>query len=233
MFDNLIESNPRRRQTRGLATSTFMSLVFHVFLIGGAVWTTRKAAEEYVARLMDTTLVYMEDEPQPEEPPVITQINPPAKGFQTLLAPVEIPAEIPAIDLSQRFDPRDYSGVGVEGGVFTGLEGGTGPVDLSQVFEEAVVDEIPDRISCPALDYPRMMQQANIEGNVLLQFIVDTTGHVERGSAEVINSTHRAFEGSARDMIGRCLFRPGRVRGQAVRVLVQMPIIFTLQGRRP
>ncbi len=231
MFDNLIESSPAHRPVKGVATSTLMSLVFHFFLIAGAVYTTRKAAEEHIARLMDTTLIYMEDEPPPEEPPVVTQIAPPPKGFQTLLAPVEIPTEIPAIDLSQRFDPRDYSGIGVEGGVFTGLAGGTGPIDLSQVFEEAVVDEIPERISCPSLDYPRMMQQANIEGNVLLQFIVDTTGRVERGSAEMINSTHRAFEGPARNMIARCLFRPGRVRGRAVRVLVQMPIIFALRGR--
>ena len=105
----------------------------------------------------------------------------------------------------------------------------TGPVDFSQVFEAA--DEPPERISCPPLVYPRMMQQANIKGNVILQFIVDTTGHVERGSSEVINSTHRAFEGAARDMILRCRFRPGRVRGRAVRALMRLPIIFALQGR--
>jgi hypothetical protein len=32
-------------------------------------------------------------------------------------------------------------------------------------------------------------------------------------------------------MISRCLFRPGRVRAKPVRVLVQMPIVFNLQGR--
>jgi hypothetical protein len=32
-------------------------------------------------------------------------------------------------------------------------------------------------------------------------------------------------------MIQKCLFRPGRVRANAVRVLVQMPIVFTLSNR--
>jgi len=49
---------------------------------------------------------------------------------------------------------------------------------------------------------------------------------------ETLSSSHRAFEGPARDMIAKCLFRPGRVRASPVRVLVQMPILFTLAGRR-
>jgi protein TonB len=105
-------------------------------------------------------------------------------------------------------------------------------VDLTQVFAEAVVDEVPERISCPLPEYPRMMQQANIEGQVLLQFVVETDGHVTSGSIETLSSSHRAFEGPAREMIARCLFRPGRVRASPVRVLVQMPILFTLAGRR-
>jgi protein TonB len=76
-----------------------------------------------------------------------------------------------------------------------------------------------------------MMQQANIEGQVLLQFVVETDGHVRAEHIETLSSTHKSFESPARDMIGKCLFRPGRVRANAVRVLVQMPIIFTLQGR--
>jgi protein TonB len=174
-----------------------------------------------------------EPEPEPEEaPPVVTSLNPPPRGFQVLTAPVDIPTEIPPVNLEERFDPRDYSGVGVEGGVFSGVEGGTGPVDLNQVFAESVVDEVPERISCPLPEYPRMMQQANIEGQVLLQFVVETDGHVTSGSIETMSSSHRAFEGPARDMIARCLFRPGRVRASPVRVLVQMPILFTLAGRR-
>jgi TonB family protein len=153
---------------------------------------------------------------------------PPPKGFRTLSAPINIPTGIPPIDLSQQFDPRDFSGIGVEEGVFAGVE--EGPIDLAQVFTEAVVDEPPERISSPPLEYPRMMQQAGIEGSVVLQGVVDTTGRIERNSVVVISSTNRAFEGPAKQLLQRSLFRPGRVRGYAVRVLIQLPIQFTLIG---
>jgi len=116
--------------------------------------------------------------------------------------------------------------------VFQGIEGGTGPVvDLSQVFAEAVVDEVPERLSCPPQKFPRMMQQANLDGQVLLQFIVEANGHVKRQTIEIMSATHKAFEGPARDMIQRCLFRPGKVRATSVRVLVQMPVVFVLHSR--
>ncbi len=233
MFDNLVESNPknRRQGLKGALSSTFLSVIVHFGVITAAVFATMTGVQAASGVDMDTImLTFDEPEQEPDEPPppVITSLNPPPRGFQVLSAPVNIPREIPPIDLNQRFDPRDYSGVGVEGGVFSGVTGGTGPVDLTQVFAEAVVDEVPDRISCPVPDYPRMMQQANIEGQVLLQFVVDTTGHVEGGTIKTQHSSHRAFEGPAKDMIAKCLFRPGRVRGRPVRVLVQMPINFTL-----
>ncbi len=239
MFDVLVESDRKgRRDVSGTIGGMLTSTVFQTALIAAAVLATGKVAQEIEESRIDTIELVLDEpqeepEPEPEEaPPIITSLNPPPKGFQVLTAPVDIPTEIPPIDLDQRFDPRDFSGVGVEGGVFQGVEGGTGPVtDLSQVFSEAVVDETPERLSCPVPQYPRMMQQANIEGNVLLQFVVETDGHVSRSTIEVLNSTHRAFEGPARDMIQKCLFRPGRVRASAVRVLVQMPIVFALQTR--
>jgi len=239
VFDNLVESNRKgRRDVKGVIGGMFTSTIVQTLLIGGAIYATMGVAQESQSVDIDTIMLVM-DEPdqEPEEepdepPPVVTSLNPPPKGFQVLTAPIDIPTEIPPINLEERFDPRDYSGVGVEGGVFQGVEGGTGPVDLTQVFAEAVVDEVPERISCPLPEYPRMMQQANIEGQVLLQFVVETDGHVNPSSIESLNSSHKAFEGPARDMISKCLFRPGRVRASPVRVLVQMPIIFNLAGRR-
>jgi protein TonB len=240
VFDNLVESNRRgQRDVRGFVGGLFTSTAVQIGIMFAAVYATMGVAQEMNEGVNIDTIVLtldrpeQEPEPEPEEaPPVVTSLNPPPRGFQVLTAPVDIPTEIPPVNLEERFDPRDYSGVGVEGGVFSGVEGGTGPVDLNQVFAESVVDEVPERISCPLPEYPRMMQQANIEGQVLLQFVVETDGHVTSGSIETMSSSHRAFEGPARDMIARCLFRPGRVRASPVRVLVQMPILFTLAGRR-
>lgn len=115
------------------------------------------------------------------------------------------------------------------------LSDGGGPGESSvtsaqaaQVFDESVLDQVPERLSCPVPAYPALMREARIEGQVLVQFVVETDGTVESSTVEVLNSSHRAFEAPAKDMIARCRFRPGQVDGHPVRTLVQMPIMFRL-----
>jgi len=230
MFDNLMESNPSREgQLKRFFSGSGVSVVFHTGLVYFAIVMTMGGLEEEQEVVVDTTMIFIQEAPEEDEPPPPEVLDlPPPKGFRTLSAPINIPTGIPPVDLSQQFDPRDFSGIGVEEGVFEGVE--DGPIDLAQVFTEAVVDEPPERISSPPLEYPRMMQQAGIEGSVVLQGVVDTTGRVERNSVVVISSTNRAFEGPAKQLLQRSLFRPGRVRGYAVRVLIQLPIQFTLIG---
>jgi protein TonB len=243
----LVASNRRsQRDVSGTIGALFFSAAFQIAIIFGAVFTTMQVAEDPQQINMDTIVLRLDEPaPEPEEqpdeppPPVITSLNAPPKGFQVLMAPVDIPKEVPPVDLTQRFDPRDYSGVGVEGGVFlgveggvlSGVEGGTGPVELARVFQQAVVDERPEQLSCPKPQYPQMMQQAKVDGEVLMQFIVERDGHVERHTIEILSSTHRSFESPARDMIQRCLFRPGKVRSNSVRVLVQLPVLFVMHQR--
>ncbi len=231
MFDNLVESQPNKKgwlQQR--LSGSFVSTTLHAVVIYGAIMTTMSSGEIIEEMVADTTMVFIQEQPEQDEPPPPEVLDlPPPKGFRTLAAPVNIPTGIPPIDLSQQFDPRDFSGVGVEEGIFEGVEE-EGPVDLAQVFNEAVVDEPPERISSPPLEYPRMMQQAGVEGLVVLQGVVDTSGRIEQNSIEVVSSTNRAFEGPAKNLLRRSLFRPGRVRGQPVRVLIQLPIQFTLIG---
>jgi len=233
MFDHLIASVPQHGGAKKSLPSAVTSISIHGGLIWLAVAATIKTAEVIEEAQADTTMVFLTQEAdQPKEaPPVqeILSIDPPPKGFQTLIPPVDIPTEIPPVDLSERFDPRDFSGMGVEGGVFSGVVGGTGPVDFTQTFLETAVDERPERLSGPYPRYPEMLRQAGIEGIVLLEFVIDTTGRVEVESLKVLQSTNRAFEGPAKDVIRRSLYRPGRVRGQAVRVLVSQQIGFTIQ----
>src|SRR2546426_9190313 len=52
------------------------------------------------------------------------------------VAPDVIPTNIPPVNLQEHFDPKDYSGTGVEGGLATGMVP-TG----NEVFMEAIVEE--------------------------------------------------------------------------------------------
>lgn len=220
MFDNLIESNRKvdKKRVTGLG---LVSLAVHSTLIGAAVYVTLGATEADTSAPVDTTWVAMNQPQREEEQPKPVQLDVELKGFQTVFAPTNIPTDIPPINLQEKFDPRDYTGSGVEGGVGTG-------VALGDVYAEALVEEKPERLSV-VMEYPPLLRQAGIEGSALIEFVVDTTGRAEPRSIKVIQGTNPEFERSARNMIARALFRPGRVHGRAVRVLVRMPVNFTLK----
>lgn len=230
MFDNLVESR-RKRSVKKALPSTLMSLAFHVGLIYAAIMATMKAKEVVQKLTSDTTMVYIQQQkqqPKQPPPPKIVTLNPPPKGFQNLTAPIDIPKEIPPVNLNERFDPRDYSGVGVEGGIATGVVGGTGPVDLTQVFEEGVVDEIPMRLSGPPLRYPQLLQDAQIEGTVVIEVVIDTTGHPEPNTIKVISSTNAGFVSAAKEEVLGSVYRPGKLHGQPVQVWIRQPVRFTI-----
>jgi biopolymer transport protein ExbD len=141
-----------------------------------------------------------------------------------LAPPGEVPRALPPVDVSERFDPRDY----VEGVVI-----GDSTLRLAEVFNEAVVDALPELLSCPPVHYPEAMRMAAIEGVVVLQAVVEVDGRVKPEMIEVLRSTHEAFEAPAKQTLAGCTFRPGKVRQTAVRVLVQMPLMFTLKQDTP
>ncbi len=231
MFENLIESKQKGQRTIG---QTILSVLVHGGLIFGAVKATQGVAETISNRPIDTTMVFLKapepPPPPPDQPPpdVIVSANPPPKGFQTVVAPTDIPKDIPPVDLSQKpFDPKDFTGKGVEGGIAAGIVGGTGPVEVSgEVFLEAQLDDPVQPISIPTPRYPPVLQSAGIAGAVDLQYVVDTTGHAEPGSFKVMKTTHPAFVEPAREAISKGVFKPAKFKGQPVRQLVQQRISF-------
>jgi protein TonB len=229
VFENLIESKQKGTRTIG---QTVLSVLVHGGLIFGAVKATQGMAETIKNRPIDTTMVFLKPPPPPPPPPdqpppdVIVSQNPPPKGFQTVVAPTDIPKDIPPIDLNEKpFDPKDFTGKGIEGGIAKGVVGGTGPV-TGEVFLEAQLDDPVQPISIPTPRYPPVLQSAGIAGSVDLQYVVDTTGHAEPGSFKVLKTTHPAFSEPAKEAISKGVFKPAKFKGQAVRQLVQQRISF-------
>lgn len=232
MFENLIESKKKKFRSTG---QTVISVVVHGLIILALIKATSGAAETLREVLQDTTVVFLRPPeppppPPPETPPpeAIVTANPPPMGFQTVVPPTDIPKEIPPINLNERFNAADFSGRGVEGGIATGVVGGTGPVLDTEVFLDADVDQPVVPISQPNPRYPPVMQSAGVEGRVDLQYVVDTTGHVEPASLKILRSSHKAFEEPAREVILKSVFRPARIRGKAVRQLVQQAVTFKI-----
>jgi protein TonB len=237
MLDTLIASRPLSWAGRYFSAGSVSTVVHGAIIAGLAVATVQ--ARPRAVQFVDTTLVFISPNARPEpakpadEQPVERQLviaGAALRGFQTVASFSEIPTTIPPIDLAERFDPRDYSGVGVEGGVADGV-----PVDpalvtsaSSFVYAANITEEPPELRQAPDLVYPPLLRQGGVEGTVMLEFVVDTEGRVEANTVNVVSCSHPGFQMPAVDLARRAVFRPGRVGGRAVRVLVRMPVTFAL-----
>jgi protein TonB len=234
MFDQLIETKAAKQKRSG---GTVISVIVHTVLIVGAIYATNKTAEA-LEKPKEEKVVLQENkkEPEPEKPKEqpkqqqpVAQAAPP-KGFQVPVPPVEIPDVIPDVDLSKKAtDEADFSGKGVQGGVAKGVEGGTGPVISDQPYFDFQVEKAAAAIpgsGSPA--YPEMLKSSGVEGEALVQFIVDTTGRAELGSFKVLRASHDAFGQAGRAALPRMRFLPAEIGGRKVRMLVQQPFAFAL-----
>jgi periplasmic protein TonB len=237
MFNNLIESQAKKQKRAG---GSFMSIVVHTAIVAALIAVTKGAGavmeEEKVEKVEFVEV--KKDEPKPPEPekapppPDAVAAPPPPKGFQVLSAPIEIPNVIPEIDLSKKVtDEADFSGKGVAGGIAKGVEGGKGPViqNADQPYFDFQVEKpvvMAPGSQGPA--YPDMLRTAGIEGTVLAQFVVDTTGRAEMNTFKALKSDNDLFTNAVKNALQRMRFLPAEVGGRKVKQLVQQPFQFSL-----
>ncbi len=234
MFDQLLETKAAKQKKSG---GTVISIILHTVLVAGAVYATNKTAEALEKPKEEkVVLTETKKEPEPEKPKeqpkpqeVVAQVAPP-KGFQVPVPPLDIPDVIPDVDLSKKAtDEADFSGKGVQGGIAKGVEGGTGPVISDQPYFDFQVEKAAAAIpgsGSPA--YPEMLKSSGVEGEALVQFVVDTTGRAELGSFKVLRASHDAFGQAVRSALPRMRFLPAEIGGRKVRMLVQQPFAFAL-----
>jgi TonB family protein len=86
---------------------------------------------------------------------------------------------------------------------------------------------LPDRGAVPR--YPDEARRAGREGSVLIRFLVTETGLPDFGSIDVVRGDPD-FVTAVLLAVPRMRFRPATVGGCAVRMLVQQPFEFQLQG---
>ena len=234
MFNNLIESKPQKTRSLG---STIFSLVLHAVVIGMSVLATKQvveAAAEEVVQKVDFVEIKKDEPPPPEDappPPDVVAPPPIAKGFQVLTAPINIPDVIPEIDLSKKLtNEADFSGRGVAGGIAAGVVGGTPQVISDQPYFDFQVEKpVAPVPGTGSPRYPDILRSASVEGEVLAQFVVDTTGRVEVATFKVIRKSHDLFEAAVRSALPNMRFLPAEVGGRKVKQLVQQPFVFALQ----
>ena len=235
MFDNLIETKKKKERTLG---GTIISVVVHAVAIGAAVYGTLNAREAILEKPKVEKVDFVEvkkEEPkqEPEKappPPEVTVAPPPPKGFTVLSAPINIPDVIPDIDLSKKVtDEADFSGKGVAGGSGRGVVGGTGSTNNEGAYFEFQVEKtVLGAPGNPTPTYPSMLQSAGVEGKVLAQFVVDTSGHADMKTFKVLETSHELFAQAVKQALPRYRFFPAEIGGKKVRQVVQQPFTFAI-----
>lgn len=94
-------------------------------------------------------------------------------------------------------------------------------------FEIVKLDQKPVVKYRVAPQYPVEMRKAEIQGEVLVDFVVTGEGNVVKASA--VRSSHRDFEAAAIAAVSKWKFSPGKKGGRPVNTHMQVPIGFTLQ----
>jgi TonB family protein len=74
--------------------------------------------------------------------------------------------------------------------------------------------------------YPENLRSAHIDGQVLVQFVVDERGAAEMSTFKVIKATNPEFAEAVRRAISSTAYSPAEIRGKHVKQLVQQPFVF-------
>ena len=262
----LLESKKSDQKGRS-ASGTILSVILHSLIIFLAVFATARASNK-VHEKRETKVNFVAVKKAEPPPPPKKELPPPPKeapkpkpkapapkvvevqlpkevapappqGFKVVAPPVNIPTNIPAVDLSKAItNENDFSGKGVAGGSANGVKGGTGKEgDTGKEagaadhgpYMEFQVEKAVERIGGDSPEYPSGLRDSGVEGTVLAQFVVGENGRYEGGTLKILSSSNPAFTAAVKDALPRMKFSAAQIGGKKVPQLVQMPFQFNLK----
>ena len=221
MLSRLIESGAGATARRQWLPSGLIAVAAHAVIVAGAALATLEPAPAVGAGQSAVIIAWPVETTRDRRGEARDEI--PGLPEPIVDAPPVPPFGLPPIATGGRIEPllpvRDV--------------GGTEPVNdgPSAPADGWSVDEPPALLAGPPPAYPELLRAAGIEGRVVLQVVIDTLGRAEP-AARVFESSNPGFDGAALAYVQGAVFRPGRVRGRAVRVLIRLPIAFTLRAVR-
>ena len=143
---------------------------------------------------------------------------------------IALPIDLPPIDATLNMPTHGVGNNAVEAWDGPSRVGGNDrePTPNSVLSSDVVDVQVTPYAGGPTPRYPEALREAGIEGEVTLEFVVDTAGRVEDGSIRVLSSAADAFVVSVRDALAGTRYHPALVAGQRVRQLVRQGFVFSL-----
>ena len=102
--------------------------------------------------------------------------------------------------------------------------------EIMRVLSEVEVDSVAERDPTSVGPvYPAHLLAKGVQGGVVAQFVVDTTGRPDISSFHVMVPSDSAFVDAVRDALLHMKFRPAKLAGRPVRQLVEQNFLFRIQ----
>jgi protein TonB len=208
--------------------SSLVSATIHVVIISLVVLFTPRVVTPHPRPEQSSILIYRPPPPVVDAHPIgwktdarcecltPTTIEPPA------IPTIDTPSGLPSPDLSHGItEPWQESAHDFAVGAAAPTRSGVLSADIVDV-------QVTPFAGAPTPKYPEALRQAGVEGEVTLEFVVDTAGRVEHDSEHIISSTSEAFVLSVRDALNATRYHPALAGGRRVRQLVRQQFVFSL-----
>jgi protein TonB len=215
-------------------------VILHATVITLVAAVTAQASDRTPRTRIDSdTVIYVRPVPrtQPEHRPTAAPPsrapNPytiPAPPITHIEIPHTIPDGIPPVDLS--ILPVDASSF-VSSSSTADDSGTTGDTRSNDGYGALSAWQVDRAVipldGNPKPEYPSMLQSGRVDGRVMAQFVVDTTGRVDMSTFSALEATNELFVRSVRRALSEWRFRPAEADGRRVRQLVEMPLVFKVK----
>ncbi len=236
--------NLRKSYKANLTTSMWIAILISVLTISGSAIYRLVIPEEEIREITKQFVSITLDQIPSikkklnEVEVKVTPVKPTIKFTQPVVRPDELVQDesVPTIDELTNADIGDETINDVTGDNEFSFENGNELVVVDEVKKPVEfvkwADEMPEVIGgtksiMEKITYPEIAKRALIEGRVIVLAFVDENGDVTK--AELIKGIGAGCDETALDAVLNTKFKPGRQRGNNVKVQVTIPIIFKLQ----
>lgn len=226
MFGTLLESRAPVARAQGRWTTA--SALTHAAVIGVVTALTAREAATAADPPTPDPIVQWVRVPAPRPTPPLSS----GAGAPTPRPPVIdeiVVPRVPRFAIGEPVDPTSISASEIFGGPGSILPSAGGQMPAGSVHAAGTVDrQVAPHAGNGRPRYPDALRGANVDGEVVARFVVDTLGTVEPASIAILAATHALFGEAVRRWLPRTRYVPAEFAGRRVRQLVEQRIEFTL-----
>ena len=229
MLTTLLESRSHHSRNR---RGTLISAVVHASIILVAVYATASGSTQN--RPIEDPRIHWVPTPPSQPTPARAQGAPDRRVSTSpmpriLVAPVEVPTTLPAVNFSAlAVTPDDFSRAPRgDSGTTTGPRASAGSTDR-RAYDVSEVESPVAAIGAVAPEYPSVLRASGVEGQVLAEFVVNELGRADVATFRVVSATNDVFAESVLRSLPRMRFRAARIGDRSVAQLVRQQFVFRL-----